>query len=340
MGCEIVECPYGVPERDDKSGGVNANSRDEGDFQSCDRIRSSTGQQNLFPQRPAKVSNMDEDAASHNTRESEEAAKRGLRFLQIGFRRLDAIEARIAALAVRDHSSLDGDRTALPYNPISDQVQALLATATDHLRAVQVTVEDSGGKILAMSLFTLVRTAYEAAGTGLWLLHPSSRDKRLLRSMQLTWDNRRQVRSVGTELGKAPADDLGFQRMESRLNELRMAREGLRQEKLSGLESVTSRLRSIGTLVPGLVFPPVVLWQLASGIAHGNSSMVQSFLEKEQLTPFTNGSADFKLTSSVVSVAMFYDAALTVVERLIDKYESRNIAPDIGHRPPQARLAP
>jgi len=262
---------------------------------------------------------------SHNTREPEDEAKRGLTFLQMGFRRLDMIEVRVASLVVRNHSSLAGDRDAAPYNPVPDQVNGLLSTATDHLRGVQVTVEESGGKILAMSLFTLVRSAYEATGTGLWLLHPSSRDLRIHRSMQLTWDNRRQVRSVMTELGKDPAEDVGFTRMEYRLNELRMAREGLRDKELKGLESVTGRLKSVATLTPDLIFPPIVLWQMASGIAHGNSAMFQNVLEREQLTPFTTGSASFKVTTSVVSIAMFYDAALTLVDRLINQYESRNV---------------
>jgi hypothetical protein len=281
---------------------------------------------------------MTELEASHDTREPEDQAKRGLQFLQVGFRRLDALELRATALTVRDRSSLAGDRDAASYNPIPDQVLGLLSAATDHLRAVQVTVEETGGKILAMSLFTLVRSAYEATGTGLWLLQPMSRDDRILRSMQLTWDNRRQLRSVMTELGK---DDPGFSRMEDRLNELRAAREGLRDKQLRGLESVTGRLRSVASAVPALIFPPLVLWQMASGIAHGNSAMFQNVLEREQLTPFTNGSASFRVTTSVVSIAMFYDAALTLVEKLIDAFESRNVAPTIErstHEP--ARLPP
>lgn len=99
----------------------------------------------------------------HDSEESDEAARGGLMYLQqLGFRRLDLLEQRAAALEVLDRSSLAGDRRATAYNPLPEQVQRLLAVATDHLRTVQVTVEDSGGKIPA--IFTLVRSAYETTG--------------------------------------------------------------------------------------------------------------------------------------------------------------------------------
>lgn len=281
---------------------------------------------------------MTESDPQHNTRESDEQAVAGFRALQLGFIRLDAIEERAHSLHVQQGSSLAGDRDASRYNPIPDQVQGLLATATDHLRAVQVAVEDSGGKILAMSMFTLLRSAYEAAGTGMWLLQPRSRDDRILLSMQLTWDNRRQVRSVGTALGRHPDSDVGFNRMDARLAEIRETRDGLRGSTVTRVVKVTDRLISIAPLAPDLVFPPLVLWQMASGIAHGNSSMMQNLLEQQQISPYTNGSASFALTTSVGYLVVFYEAALQLVGRLIDQYESRNVSPVLNGR--RARQTP
>ncbi|MBF4622604.1 hypothetical protein [Clavibacter sp. VKM Ac-2542] len=272
---------------------------------------------------------MEASNAPHDNRESDDRSAVGMRFLLHSFTRLTTAEAQSHALTVQPRSSLAGDRDAGLYNPLPDQVQGLLAVALDHLRAVQVTVEDSGGKILAMPLFTLVRSAYESAGTGLWLLQPASRDERLLRSMQLTWDNRRQVRTMITERGGDPSKDEGFTRMDRRLTELLTARPGLEGAALKDLANVTTRLRSIGVLLPQLVMPPLVLWQIASGIAHGNHAMMHSALERRQLTPFVNGSADFEVTSSVVLVAMFYDAALTMVETLLELHAARSRAPGV-----------
>lgn len=267
---------------------------------------------------------MSDQKSARDTRESDEDARRGFRFLQLGFARLTALEQQIESLEVREGSSLDGDREATRYNPIPDQLVGLLVAATDHLRAVQVTVEDSGGKILAMALFTLVRSAIEMSGTGLWILAPKSRDERVLRSLALTWDNRRQVRSVKTALGQDPAQDAGFNRMQARVEQLIDQRPGISGIRISKVESVSGRLGSISDLVPHLVEPPLILWQMASGIAHGNTSMMQGVLEQKQLSPFVGGSASFELTTSVVTLAMFYDAALTLAARLLELHETRN----------------
>ena len=269
---------------------------------------------------------MSDQKGARNTRESDEDAQRGFRFLQLSFARLTALEQQIEILEVSDRSSLAGDRTATQYNPIPDQVIGLLGAATDHLRAVQVTVEDSGGKILAMSLFTLVRSAIEMSGTGLWILEPRSRDDRVLRSFELTWDNRRQVRSVKTGLGLDPANDVGFKRMQERVEQLIDARPQIRGRRISKVTSVTDRLTSIEGLVPNLVESPLILWQMASGIAHGNTSMMRNVLEVRQLGPSVAGSASFELTTSVVTLAMFYDAALTLVARLVQLHEARNVS--------------
>lgn len=255
--------------------------------------------------------------------ESDEDAQRGLRYLQQGFRRLDALERRGAQFAVQARSSLAGDRDATPYNPIPDQVHQLLAVASDHLRAVQFTVEETGGKVPAMALFTLVRSAYEAAGTAMWLLHPKRRDDRVLRSLQVTLENRRQVHTAGTELGDS---DPGFERTKGRLDEIRLRREGLRDIAIGRITGVTERLRSIGVLVPDLVFEPLLLWRLASGIAHGNTAMLQQVLERHQVSGFEDGSAAFRVTTSVVTISVFYAAALDLVERLLELVDERNCA--------------
>lgn len=240
------------------------------------------------------------------------------------FRRYERVAERAESLSVTAGSSLAGDRDAATYNPVPDVVRNILGVALDHLHALVVSVEQSNGMILAMSSFTLIRTAYEAAGTGLWLLQPQSRDERLMRSMRLTYDNRRQVRSVQTGLGKT---DPGFERMLGRLREQMDARDGLRGKPLKPMTSVTDRLTSVAELVPKLIFPPLALWQMASGVAHGNSSMMIAVLERKQVGPSDGTSADYNVTSSVVTIALFYAAALDMIEALFDLYDARNTAP-------------
>lgn len=263
----------------------------------------------------------------HDNRESEDQAQLGLQILRREFRRYERVVVRADALEVTAGSALAGDRDAATYNPVPDLVRNILGVALDHLHALLVSVEESDGMILAMSSFTLIRTSYEATGTGMWLLQPTSRDERLLRSMQLTYENRRQVRSVQTGIGKP---DAGFDRMETRLRQQMEARPRLAGKPLKPLTSVTDRLKSVAELLPKLFFPPLTLWQMASGIAHGNSSMVIALLEREQVGPSGGRSADYNVTSSVAMIALFYRAALEMVEALLDLYEARNSAPDLS----------
>lgn len=260
---------------------------------------------------------------THDNRESAADAKLGFRILQREFRRFEKIMKRADSLEVVAGSALAGDRNAAQYNPVPDLIQVSLNVALDHLHALQVSTEESGGKILAMSSYTLIRTAFEAAGTGLWILQPSSRDKRLLRAMQLTYDNRRQLRTVQAELGKP---DPGFDRMHARLREQMEERPGLADESEKSLPPVTERLKSISPMLPDLRFPPLTFWRMASGIAHGNSSMMIGVLEREQLSPSIGRSATYQVTSSVISIATFYKAALDTIEALVDLYDSRNIS--------------
>lgn len=264
----------------------------------------------------------DADASgAYDNREADEDAERGLLFLQFGFARRDRLDSRYQQLELSPRSSLAGDEAAAPYNSVPDQIVNLLGTALDHLHGLQVSVESSGGALLAMSSFTLIRSAIEAAGTGLWLLQPVARDERLLLAMRLTRDNRRQLRSVLTDLGKS---DPGFEVVDQRLKDQLAGRPELAGADLTKVESVTERLRSIATMVPPGHHPPLVIWRMASGIAHGNTSMMTAVLERQQTEAFDGRSASFNVTSSFVTVSMFYDAALDMIEALLDLFDRRN----------------
>ncbi|WP_172582144.1 hypothetical protein [Subtercola boreus] len=56
---------------------------------------------------------------------------------------------------------------------------------------------------------------------------------------------------------------------------------------------------------------------MASGIVHGNSSMMVALLEREQVGPSNGRSADYNVTSSVQMIAWFYHAALDMSEALL-----------------------
>lgn len=253
-------------------------------------------------------------APSNDRKESPEDERRGMELLVAGFRRYESLSERASLFDTAPGSLLEGDDEATIYNPISHQLLTSIGVATDHLHGVQIAVEDSDGKILTMAYFTLIRSALEAAGNGLWITHPASRDGRVLRSLQLTRDARQSVSFAIKETGE---DDPNFERVESRLKELRDQRPGLIGRNLKPA-SVTARLRSIHELVPKLWMPPLLLWQLASGAAHGNSAMLQNLLDHELRSSDEVG-GEYEVTTSVVLLALFYQGALDMLEAALDR---------------------
>lgn len=248
--------------------------------------------------------------------------QRGIALLQLSFQRLDALSARAAAARVVPTSSLAGDDRATPYAPLSSQINSAMAVATDHLMGLRVAIEDSGWKIMTFAWWTLIRSAYESCGNALWLMSPAERDTRVLRSLQITHDARKSVNTAVLELGRA---DPGFDRMHARIVELRDARPGIVGRTLNP-DSLTKRLREVSPLVPHSFDPPVALWMLSSGMAHGNSAMFLSLLERRQLTVPVNGTAEHSLTTSVGVLAMFYGAALEMIQVALDLFDERNQA--------------
>lgn len=262
----------------------------------------------------------DGEQGQNDRQEAPEHEELGRRSLSRSFARYDALVARADALAVRAGSSLAGDRNATPYSSAPDQVRADLGVALDHLHAFKIIVTD-GGAVLPFAMFTLVRSAYEAAGTALWLLHPSSRTERVLRSLKLARDNRRLVHVAMQQLER---DDPGWARTLAALERDRDARPGLVGVDLRNVERVTNRLKEIGPLLPSLFQSPLTLWQTSSGMAHANGSMILLMLDREQVGPSEHGGADFMMTPSLLALAGYFDAALDMTEVALDLWDSRN----------------
>lgn len=257
----------------------------------------------------------------HDRVEAEEAMHQGLQLLHANFAVFDELDRRTRELTIEPRSSLAGDRDAANYSSTPDQVRASVGTALDHLLTLRLVVE-RGHALTAMAPYTLVRSAYEACGTAMWLLHPRSRDERVLRALQLTYDARRQVRSVYTDTG---IPDQGFDRARSTVEQMRDTRPRLRGKDLRPA-TITNRLLEVDKLFPGTSMRPIVLWRTASGMAHGNPAMMLQVLDRAQMTPAAHGGADFSVTSSAAHLAVFYDDALQMIAAVLDLYERRNRA--------------
>ena len=177
----------------------------------------------------------------------------------------------VAAESLSEHHPRE---TTLPIGRgLSREVLHHLASASDRVSTVGLMVRPDGQQAVpAMALHTMVRAAVEATATAAWLLLPVVRDERVLRSQRLTYDNRRQLRTILSERG---LKDPEFETMATRLEAIRDARPRLRGGELGKktLATNTTRLEETGVLVGPEVPTPLEVWRMTSGIAHGNSSI-------------------------------------------------------------------
>ncbi len=265
------------------------------------------------------------DTAFERPVESEADSTRAVRIIRTTDHRLKALEARADVLTVADGSSLAGDEAATPYNSVVDQVLGALGSAIDHLSTVMEVVNARPhGLLPAMALHTLIRSSVEVTATGLWLLGPKGRDERVLRSLRLTLENRRQLSSIILERGET---DPRYDEVEIRLEEIRDRRPNITGAPIDGrsLASNTKRLTEIAEYVRQLEVSPLFLWRSMSGVAHNNSSIVMNLVDLEQISDRIDGRAMYRLTSNASMVAAFFVWAIDILEALLDLYDARNI---------------
>jgi len=69
---------------------------------------------------------------------------------------------------------------------------------------------------------------------------------------------------------------------------------------------------------------PLILWQMASGVAHSNSNMMILLLEREGVDLSEPTSEEHNMSTSVGTLAVFYRVALDMVEALIELIDTHN----------------
>lgn len=259
--------------------------------------------------------------------ESEEETQEAYRRIASQADRLAGLTQRAETLDVAPKSSLAGDVRATVYNPLSTQVLHHLASASDHLNTVVLMLGPDGHPAVpAMALHTLVRAAIESTATAAWLLMPQRRDERVLRSLRLTYENRRQLRTILTE---RTLDDPKFKNMAERLQSIRDERPGLRGVELGGktLAPNTKRLEEAGALIPPGIVTPLEVWRLTSGIAHGNSSIALNVLELRLAQKSQSGDDRYSATAHLGMLALFFVVTLEFMGATVGLLELRNTPP-------------
>jgi hypothetical protein len=252
----------------------------------------------------------------------EEVARR---HLFEAFAMVETLHEVFEGFAVQVGTDLAGDDVATPYEQISSQVETNIAVSFDNLRTVQLIMQDAR-TVPAFAHFGLIRNAIEAAGIGLWLLGPDSRDARVLRSLQTSFESRKDIHSLETAM------DGSFSRLSPtdpatlRLEEIRDARPAIRGLPLKP-PTITDRLKEAQDYARDSGdFSLLATWKMTSGIAHGQRSALYAMLDREVVSTNEVG-ARVNMTSSLTTTAGTYKLALHYLMGLLMLLLNRNGTP-------------
>jgi len=236
--------------------------------------------------------------------ESDEAIAEAMARLRPAFFRIDEIHRGFSQFEVLDGSSLSFDDGATRYEPLSYQVRTGLSVALDNLRTVRLIAES--GTWPAFSHLALIRNAIEAIGVATWALAPESTDTRVLRSLQLAYEDRSDMESLhaaarGEQFRDLPNDD-----------SVRVLLEGMRDERRANVglslkpPAITRRLAEAQVLVESApnhkptqnYRSMLVSWKWTSGISHGRRQAIYASLDRQVLDSDHLG-AEIKMTTNV-----------------------------------------
>lgn len=188
-------------------------------------------------------------------------------------------------------SSLKGDDNISPTLPLSYYLRYLLTAAADNFRAIRsmlILNEVDSHTNLALHPFahyTLVRNVIECAGTGYWVLSPSSRPKRIHRHAMLELDDAKKSLSAVNQYGGS-GEKTYARRVELIRAMIAHYPNDITWKNVTDGFSVTGALREVGTASAFMSVNPLGAWQLASGMAHGKRWAGLILSDKE---PFNSG---------------------------------------------------
>lgn len=241
------------------------------------------------------------------------------------FAMVETLHENFEDYAVLPGTELAGDDAATPYEHLSSQIETNLAVSLDNLRTVKLIMQDAR-TVPAFSHFGLIRNAIEAAGIGLWQLGPHSRDERVLRALQTSFESRKDIHGLEAAMdgsfSRLPPTDRATLRLEA----IRDARSAIRGVSLRP-PTITERLKEAQRYARDSGdFSLLVTWKMTSGIAHGQRSALYAILDRELLSTNEVG-ARVNMTSSLSTIAGTYKLALHYLMDLLMLLLNRNGTP-------------
>lgn len=200
-------------------------------------------------------------------------------------------------------SAMFGDDKATHPLPTSACVHYLMLAGADNLAGLRsLLVESETATNLQLNLhpfapYTLLRNAIECASTAIWILAPSTRHERVLRTARIELEDAKKNKAALTNIGGN-----GDETYARRIKLIRQMIEPYKQLTWSDVTQrflMTDMLTEIGRLELLNGLNPLAKWQIASGMAHGRRWAGLLLSDREQVgNPAANGDSTFKLTGS------------------------------------------
>jgi hypothetical protein len=236
---------------------------------------------------------------------------------------LDVLADRMASeneWPVEPRSSLRGDdRAAKPYH-VSHAVISCLFTGIQHLHALKTLIVDA--QVLHTGPpWSLARTAIENLATGFWILHPTSRQERVTRTLRWHYRNLRDQEEALRPIMPA------FDPPEARIQKLSRVATGNSIE----MKAVTAGYASTGVIkyldqhLSGrgdLTF----LWRVGSGMAHGRPWANLGVSDREVSPTPDEEVVDVRLSDDVGRVLLPVLRGLHVTQELLRLLDQRRRA--------------
>ena len=241
------------------------------------------------------------------------------------FRVLAAVNREFNAWeSVSETSRLAEDNAASAlYRPMTYELHYLVSNALDHLNLVQSLW--NSGKMPPFAPFTLIRAAIESCAYGIWIQKGGTVDARLIRLLEMQWDQRRNIDTYTASAGAHTPSITKW--LEEVLNDTKNRRSRLKQRKINQLPSITDILIDTDRFVAtkkGL--NGLSAWRIGSGVTHGNQQFAKGLMDERAIT-LVDGSTGSEHSISTIRFAMVLMPAANYLSKLmrmiLDKSEAQ-----------------
>lgn len=219
-------------------------------------------------------------------------------------------------------SPLAGDnQKAHPYE-VSMAAYRALVTATEQLDALRALLVDAQ-VMHPTAPYALVRAAIETGAAAVWLLAPTTRAERVLRSLQLMVGDAVDGDTVATETGTTPGRPIAERRAEiDRLARAVRPDVHVPLRRASSTEIVRA-VQEHGR--PGL--HALTAWRVCSGFAHGRLWPTLSVLPREVVELDVPGTVGVRYSNCWKPMTWVTMTAVDVIDRGIALYRTRAASP-------------